>query len=218
MGLGRESKSENIYKHDGTISRLERVRMLSKERGDSALNKVLWFTGLSGSGKSTIARRLEEELFERGYLTYVLDGDNLRHGLNSDLGFSSEDRDENIRRVAEVSKLFYDAGVLVMACFISPYEEMRDYARGLIQEHSEKNSSGKDDDFVEVYVECSVEECERRDTKGLYKKARDGEIENFTGISAPYEEPENPELVLDAEESSVEECVERLLEYLGVSE
>lgn len=189
---------KNIFWHDGQITKKDRTKLLGFE------NKVLWFTGLSGSGKSTIARKLEEKLYEKGILTYVLDGDNVRRGLNRDLGFSPEDRKENIRRIGEVVKLFYDSGVFVMACFISPYKKDRDVVRKLI---------GKD--FIEVFVKCSLEECKKRDTKGLYKKAINKELKDFTGISAPYEEPENPEIVVNTEKT-LDENVKEILEYLEI--
>jgi len=191
---------KNITWHGGQISKKDRRKLLGFD------NKVLWFTGLSGSGKSTIARELEVKLYEKGILCYVLDGDNIRHGLNSDLGFSACDRKENIRRIAEVTKLFYDAGIMVLVCFISPYKSERDFARKLI---------GKD--FIEIYVKCSLEECERRDTKGLYKKAREGEIKDFTGISAPYEEPENAEIVLDTEKKELIGSINIIIEYLMIT-
>ena len=165
---------------------------------------LVWFTGLSASGKSTIANCIEKQLFDRGIRTYVLDGDNVRHGLNANLGFSAEDRKENIRRIGEVSRLMVDAGLIVFACFISPYREDRDAVRKLFSE----------DDFFEVYVKCPIEECEKRDPKGQYKKARAGIIKNYTGISAPYEEPESPELVIDTSKLTVEESADRILLFL----
>jgi adenylylsulfate kinase len=171
--------------------------------------KLLWFTGLSGSGKSTLAHALEEELHQRGCRTYVFDGDNVRHGLCRDLGFSTEDRSENIRRIGEMAKLFVDAGVIALTAFISPIREDRARARGLFP-HG---------DFIEVYISCPLEVCETRDVKGLYKKARAGEIDNFTGISAPYEEPGNPEITIETQNRSVKECVDELiasLEHRGV--
>jgi len=181
---------KNIVWHEGEVSHNDRCLKFGKN------NKVLWFTGLSGSGKSTLARKVEKALFERGSPCYVLDGDNIRHGLNSDLSFSASDREENIRRISEVARLFYDAGLTVLVCFISPYKKDRDYARSIIG-----------DDFVEILVKCSLEECEKRDTKGMYKKARDGIIKDFTGISAPYEEPEKPELIIDTEDTDINDCV-----------
>lgn len=163
----------------------------------------LWFSGLSGSGKSTICSELYKRLIDKKIISYILDGDNIRHGLNSDLGFSAEDRKENIRRIGEVSKLFVDAGFIVMTAFISPFREDRDKARDIIGNK-----------FIEIYVKCSVEECIKRDTKGLYKKAIAGEIKNFTGISQDYEEPLNPELVLNTETESLKECVEKVIDYL----
>ena len=193
-----ERKSGNITWHEGQIRRSDREAIVG-QRG-----VTIWLTGLSGSGKSTIAIAAEHELTSRGRLAFVLDGDNIRHGLNQNLGFSPEDRTENIRRIGEVSKLFTEAGVIVFASFISPYRSDRDAVRVFM-------GTG---DFVEVYVDASLVTCEERDTKGLYKKARAGEIPEFTGISAPYEEPESPELVLDTNRQSVEESVGKLVEYL----
>ena len=193
-----EPKSRNIVWSEGHITREERRELLRHGAG------TVWFTGLSGSGKSTIATAVEKELIRRGTLAYVLDGDNVRQGLNSNLGFSPEDRTENIRRIGEVAKLFNDAGVVVLTAFISPYREDRDRVRETLPE----------DEFVEVYVECPLEECEKRDVKGLYKKARAGEIPEFTGISAPYEEPTHPELILHTQSQDLEACVRRVLEDL----
>ncbi len=195
----KETKSKNIYWHSGEISKEDR------ERQNGHKSVCIWFTGLSGSGKSSIARKLEEKLFERGIKTYVLDGDNIRHGLNNNLGFSPEDRTENIRRIGEVSKLFVDTGLVVMTAFISPYTEDRNNVRKLL-------ANGE---FVEVFVEASIETCEERDVKGLYKKAKAGEIKEFTGISAPYENPENPELILNTtEETDVNINAEKVLNFL----
>lgn len=191
-------KSQNIHWHDGEITRADRER-INGHRG-----ATLWFTGLSGSGKSTLARALEEALFERGCRVYVLDGDNIRHGLNRDLGFSPEDRTENIRRIGEAAKLFTDAGTLVLTAFISPYREDRDAVRALLD----------DGDFVEILVECALDTCETRDPKGLYAKARSGEIPEFTGVSAPYEAPEAPELVVRTDQHDVDACVAQLIAYL----
>ncbi|NLN93258.1 MAG: adenylyl-sulfate kinase [Candidatus Hydrogenedens sp.] len=190
-------KSTNITWHDATVT------VEDRRRKNGHQGAVLWFTGLSASGKSTIAQAVQAALFEMGCQVYVLDGDNVRHGLNKDLGFSPEDREENIRRIGEVAALFCDAGFIVSTAFISPYRSDRDKARALCPEQ-----------FCEVYVKCSVEVCETRDPKGLYQKAREGKIPEFTGISAPYEEPENAELVLDTAELSVEDCVEAVLAYL----
>lgn len=191
-------KATNITWHDGAITKSDRERMIQQK------GVVIWFTGLSSSGKSTIARAVEERLFERGHLSYVLDGDNIRHGLNKNLGFSPEDREENIRRIGEVAKLFADAGFITMTAFISPYRKDRDQNRGLLEEG----------EFIEVYVKVSLDEAEKRDPKGLYKKARRGEIQEFTGISAPYEEPLNPELTLDTDELSLTQCQDAVLRYL----
>lgn len=190
-------KATNITWHQGDITREDR------ERAHGHQGAVIWFTGLSASGKSTLAHALENALFERGCKTYVLDGDNIRHGLNKDLGFSPEDREENIRRIGEVAKLFADAGLIVLTAFISPYRQDREKARKL----NSKN-------FIEVYVKCNIDICEQRDPKGLYKKAKAGEIPEFTGITAPYEEPENPEIVIDTGNCTVEQAVNFLLTYL----
>lgn len=191
-------KSKNISWHEGDIERADR------ENAHGHRGAIMWFTGLSGSGKSTLARALEKALFERGCRVYVLDGDNVRHGLNRDLGFSPEDRTENIRRIGEVARLFVDSGALVLTAFISPYREDRDAVRAL----------GDDGDFIEVHVDCALGVCEERDPKGLYQKARSGEIPNFTGISAPYEAPEDPEVVVRTDRDSLEDCVDQLVDYL----
>ena len=193
-----EQKSTNITWHGGQVGRADRERVLS-QRG-----ATVWLTGLSGSGKSTIANILERKLHHLGRHTYLLDGDNVRHGLNKNLGFSPGDRTENIRRIAEVAKLFTDCGVLAFTSFISPYRADRDAARALFA----------DGDFVEVYAAADVATCEGRDPKGLYQKARAGQIPEFTGISAPYEAPEAPELVLDTARQSPEESVAALIAYL----
>ena len=193
-----EQKSTNITWHEGQIVREDRERVLN-QRG-----VTIWLTGLSGSGKSTIAVAAEKALVDRGCLAYVLDGDNVRHGLNKNLGFSPEDRTENIRRIGEVSRLFTDSGVIVFTSFISPYRSDRDAVRELM-------GTG---DFVEAYVAAELQTCEDRDVKGLYAKARKGEIPEFTGISAPYEEPEKPELLVDTNQQTVEQSVEQIVSYL----
>jgi adenylylsulfate kinase len=193
-----EPKSKNITWQERQVERSDREAIVN-QRG-----VTIWLTGLSGSGKSTIAIAAERELTDRGRLAFGLDGDNVRHGLNNNLGFSHEDRTENIRRVGEVAKLFTEAGVIVFTAFISPYRSDRDAVRALV-------GPG---DFVEVFVDATLDTCEKRDVKGLYKKARAGEIPEFTGISAPYEAPERPELVLDTNRQSVEESVGKLIEYL----
>jgi adenylylsulfate kinase len=165
---------------------------------------VIWLTGLSGAGKSTIAKTLEQYLFQQGCKTYVLDGDNIRHGLCSDLQFTDKDRAENIRRAGEVSKLFLDAGVIVISAFISPFKSDRDVVRALFNEG----------DFIEVYCKADIDVCEKRDVKGIYAKVRQGLIEQFTGISSPYEIPKNPELILDTFEYNIEECVNQVISYL----
>lgn len=193
-----EPKSKNLTWHEGQVSRTDREKLLG-QRGCT-----IWLTGLSGSGKSTIAVAAEKALHDRGRLTYILDGDNIRQGLNKNLGFSPDDRTENIRRIGEVSKLFTDAGAIVFTSFISPYRADRDQVREIM-------APG---DFVEVYVAASLEVCEGRDVKGLYAKARAGKIPEFTGISAPYEEPEKPELVIDSGAQTLEQSVATLVEYL----
>jgi len=193
-----ESKSTNITWHAGQVSRTDREKLLG-QRGCT-----IWLTGLSGSGKSTIAVAAEKALAQKGRLTYILDGDNIRHGLNANLGFSPADRTENIRRIGEVSKLFTDAGIIVFTSFISPYRADRDAVRKIMGEG----------DFIEAWVQATVDTCESRDVKGLYKKARAGEIKDFTGISAPYEEPLKPEVVLDTNGQSVEQSVANLVAYL----
>ncbi|WP_028563127.1 adenylyl-sulfate kinase [Paenibacillus pinihumi] len=190
--------ASHITWQSSTLNRQER----SRRNGHNSC--TLWFTGLSGSGKSTLAFALEQELYALGKAVYVLDGDNIRHGLNRDLGFTPEDRKENIRRIGEVSKLLVDAGLIVLSAFISPHEEDREMVRQLFAP----------EDFIEIYVKCSLEECERRDPKGLYKKARSGEIPNFTGISAGYDIPRSPSIVMDTEELSVEDSVQLLIDYL----
>jgi adenylylsulfate kinase len=195
-----EPKATNVHWHGGEINRPERARLLGHG------GATLWFTGLSGSGKSTIAVALEQALYQRGVLVYRLDGDNIRLGINKNLGFSAEDRAENIRRVGEVSKLFVDGGVIVLSSFISPYLVDRQIVREL---HEADNMP-----FIEVFVDCSLEAAEERDPKGLYKKARAGEIKNFTGIDDPYEAPDAPDLHLHTDQQSLEEEVEHLLALL----
>ncbi|MFQ5689734.1 MAG: adenylyl-sulfate kinase [Gemmatimonadota bacterium] len=195
-----QRKSDNVVWQPNPVRREER----EERRGHRGA--VLWFTGLSASGKSTIAMEVEQRLFREGYFTYVLDGDNIRHGLNGDLGFSAEDRAENIRRIGEVAKLFAEAGAIVLTAFISPYREDRDRIRALMN---------RDGDFVEIFVSCPLEVCESRDPKGLYARARSGEIPNFTGISDPYEAPEAPELVVKTQAHSVDECVNQVMGYLA---
>lgn len=190
--------STHLTWHNGKVTRKDREVLLN-QRGC-----VIWFTGLSGSGKSTIARGLEERLIGEGHLAYVLDGDNLRHGLNSDLGFSPEDRRENIRRVGETAALFADVGLIAITAFISPYRADRDAARQTVGEKR----------FIEVYLDVPLEICEKRDPKKLYKKAHTGEIPDFTGISAPYEIPEKPEIILDTLEKNFSDCVDVIMKYL----
>jgi adenylylsulfate kinase len=193
-----EQRATNITWHAQTVTREDREKLLGQH------GVTVWLTGLSGSGKSTIAVAAEQALLARGRLAYVLDGDNIRHGLNKNLGFSPDDRTENIRRIGEVAKLFADAGLVVFTSFISPYRADRDLVRAI-------HDAGR---FVEVHVAASVETCESRDVKGLYKKARAGEIKEFTGISAPYEAPSEPELVIETGGEPVEKSVERLVGYL----
>ena len=195
------SKQENIYPiFDRMLSRRDKEALLH-QRG-----VMLWFTGLSGSGKSTVAIALERELHKRGLLCRILDGDNIRSGINANLGFSEEDRRENIRRVAEVAKLFVDTGIITIAAFVSPTEDLRQLAEDII---------GKDD-FKEIYISTPIEECERRDVKGLYARARRGEVKNFTGISAPFEAPKNPALSIDTSKMPLEESVNLLLKFLNI--
>jgi adenylylsulfate kinase len=198
MEKGFGLQENNVFWHKGFVCRDDRNRLNSHKSG------LIWLTGLSASGKSTIAHAVEKELFEKGIRAYVLDGDNIRHGLNSDLGFSREDRRENLRRIVEVSKLFVDAGMILIAAFISPYREDRAYIRRCFE----------GDNFFEVYVKCSVETCEKRDPKGQYKKARAGIIKNYTGISSPYEEPENPELIIETEQMDLDNSVKQVIELL----
>lgn len=195
-----EQKATNVHWHEGEVTRDDRNQLLGQK------GATLWFTGLSGSGKSTVAVALEKELIARGRLAYRLDGDNVRMGINKNLGFSAEDRKENIRRIGEVAKLFVDAGVIVLSSFISPYRADRDSVRAL---HDEAGV-----DFIEVFVDCALEEAERRDPKGLYKKARAGEIKNFTGIDDPYEAPASPEITLRSDKMTLDEEVEHLLGLL----
>ncbi len=193
----KRMKSTHIVKQDYKITRKDRIKLLGQ-------NPVLiWLTGLSGSGKSTIADKLEQELHVKGYKTYLLDGDNIRHGLNNNIDFTEEGRRENIRRIGEVAKLFMDAGIIVITAFISPFKEDRDRVRALVSEG----------EFIEVHVNCPLAICEQRDVKGLYAKARKGEIPNFTGISSPFEAPESAEITVKTAENSLEECVTQILDY-----
>jgi adenylylsulfate kinase len=185
---------KNIIKHNYEISHSNRRELLKQN------SMLLWFTGLSGSGKSTIANALEQKLYQEGFKTFALDGDNIRKGINKDLSFSPEDRTENIRRIAEVAGLFVDAGIIVLAAFVSPYKKDRENIAHIVG----------NDNFVEIFVNTSLEECERRDVKGLYKKARKGEIKDFTGVNAPYEAPENPDVEVVTDGLSIEECVEKI--------
>jgi adenylylsulfate kinase len=187
----------NLHKYSYRIDKSVRQQKFGH------LSPVIWFTGLSGSGKSTLANALESKLFELGYKTYVLDGDNVRMGLNKDLGFSDNDRKENIRRIAEVANLFSDSGTLTLTAFISPFIEDRNIARDIIG-----------DNFIEVWVKADLDTCEVRDPKGLYKKARLGEIKNFTGIDSPYESPENPELIIETDKLDIEQSIEIIIEHL----
>lgn len=189
--------TENVFWQHSHVKREDR----HESNGHSGA--VLWFTGLSGSGKSTLAHILEEHLFSQGVQAYVLDGDNVRHGLCGDLGFSAEDRSENIRRIGEVAKLFAEAGLIVLTAFISPFEVDRSRARGI-----------GSDNFIEIYCRCSLSVCEERDVKGLYKRARAGEVKEFTGISSNYEEPTSADLVIDTSELSIEESTAKILDLL----
>jgi adenylylsulfate kinase len=193
-----EQKSTNITWHQSEIDQAAREELLQQK------GCVIWFTGLSGSGKSTVANQVAAHLHQSGRITYVLDGDNIRHGLNKNLGFSPEDRQENIRRIGEVAKLFADAGLITTTAFISPYRQDRDAVRDIMLP----------DRFIEVFVDCPLEVCENRDPKGLYKKARAGELKGFTGIDAPYEAPQSPELVVNTNELDVAGCTEQVIAYL----
>lgn len=198
MTRERTPASKNIVWHQAHISKEDREKRFGQK------GVILWFTGLSGSGKSTLANEVERILFGRGLHSFILDGDNIRHGLNKDLGFSPEDREENIRRIGEVAHLFAQSGVIVMTAFISPYKKDRNQVRSLAAQG----------EFLEIYVKCSLEACEKRDTKGLYQKARAGQIPEFTGISAPYEEPGKPELVVETDRETLEESARRVIQCL----
>jgi adenylylsulfate kinase len=191
-------KTPSTIYHNATVTR-ERRNQLNRHK-----SVVIWFTGLSGSGKSTLAHSVEEELYELGCRTFVLDGDNVRHGLSSNLTFSDDDRKENIRRIGEVAKLMMESGVIAITAFISPFREDRGFARQLLPK----------EDFIEIYCKASLETCESRDVKGLYKCARAGEIKNYTGIDSPYEAPNNPELVIDTEGELLEESVDKVIAFL----
>ncbi|WP_420576947.1 adenylyl-sulfate kinase [Ekhidna sp.] len=193
-----EDFRKHIIPHSHAVGREDRQR----KNGHKA--KVLWFTGLSGSGKSTLAGRFETYLHNKGLCTYILDGDNIRTGLNNDLDFSDESRKENIRRIAEVANLFIDAGVIVLTAFISPFKEDRQAAKQVVGEEN----------FLEIFVDCPLEVCEQRDVKGLYKKARAGEIKHFTGIDSPFEEPDNPDVRVSTAKDSLEKCLEQLIEKI----
>ena len=191
-------KSPNVIYHQASVTRERR------NQSNNHQSVVLWFTGLSGSGKSTLAHVLEEKLFKNGCNTFVLDGDNVRHGLNANLDFSDDDRKENIRRIGEVAKLMLEAGFIVMTAFISPFREDRAAVRNLISNN----------DFIEIYCKASLKTCEERDVKGLYKRARAGEIKNYTGIDSPYEAPENPELIIDTDKETLDESVSKIYKFL----
>lgn len=188
----------HLVRYNAHVSRRDRNILNQHASG------VLWFTGLSAAGKSTIAHGVEKELFSRGIRSYVLDGDNVRHGINSDLGFSRQDRKENIRRIVEISKLLIDAGLIVLASFITPFKEDRDLVRNCFT----------GDNFYEIYIKCTIQECEKRDPKGMYEKARKGIIKNYTGISDPYEEPESPRLIIDTQQNNVADSIELVLSFM----
>ena len=194
-------KSSNVIYHQATVTRKRRNKL------NDHRSVVLWFTGLSGSGKSTLAHALEEKLFQKKCRTFVLDGDNVRHGLNSNLDFSEAGRAENIRRISQVSKLMMESGIIVLTAFISPFNKNRNEARELIS----------NDDFIEIYCKASIETCEARDVKGFYKLARSGKIKNYTGIDSPYEAPENPELIIDTDNQSLGESVSIILSFLELN-
>lgn len=193
-----KNSTNNTFWHHATVTRERR------QRQNGHRSAILWFTGFSGAGKSTLAHAVEERLHQMGCRTFVFDGDNVRHGLNRDLGFSKEERKENIRRIGEMCKLFVEGGVIALTAFISPYRKDRNMVRQMVE----------DSDFIEIYCDCSLEICESRDVKGLYAKARKGEVPEFTGISAPYEIPENPEIIINTGDTFLEECVEIIIEYL----
>lgn len=190
--------NKNVFKQHALVSKADKQRQAGHK------SVILWFTGLSGAGKSTLAHAVEKALFDIGCRTIVIDGDNVRHGISSDLGFSNEDRQENIRRVGELSKLFIDAGIITLTAFISPFQADRSRVRQLVNE----------DEFVEIYCNTDLQTCEQRDIKGLYAKARRGEIADFTGISSPYEPPQNPEIVVNAGSDSLAVCVNTVIDYL----
>jgi len=196
--MNEQKKSSNVVWHQATVTRKRR------EAANGHRSVILWFTGLSGAGKSTLAHAVEEKLYQLGARTFVFDGDNVRHGLCSDLGFSDADRQENIRRIGEMSRLIIEAGVIALTAFISPFRADRDRVRALAD----------DGDFIEIYCRASVDQCESRDVKGLYARARSGEIKAFTGISSPYEEPLNPELIVETGSLPLDECVEQVLSFL----
>jgi adenylylsulfate kinase len=191
-------KTPNTIYHNATVTR-DRRNQLNEHK-----SAVIWFTGLSGSGKSTLAHSVEEELYKLGCKTFVLDGDNIRHGLSSNLTFSDDDRKENVRRIGEAAKLMMEAGIIAMTAFISPFKKDRNLIRQLLSQ----------EDFVEIYCKASLETCESRDVKGLYRRARAGEIKNYTGIDSPYEAPDNPELIIDTESESLEESVTKVIDFL----
>lgn len=192
-------ENNHTIPHKGLITKKD--RNLLNRHGSG----VVWFTGLSASGKSTIAHEIEKRLYQKGIRVYVFDGDNIRHGLNSDLGFNDHDRKENIRRISEVARLFVDAGIIVLASFITPFKEQRQYIKNSLQGIK----------FIEVYIKCDIEECIRRDPKGLYRKALSGIIKNYTGISSPFEEPDDSDIVIDTEKTGIEEAVSKVLSYLN---
>ncbi len=196
--MQNHESNENIIWHKQNINKNDRTTLLSQKPC------ILWFTGLSGSGKSTIANAVEKQLFRRGIKTYLLDGDNIRHGLNKDLGFSEIDRIENIRRIGEVSKLFVDAGLITLTAFISPFKSDRQTARSLVNY----------DEFIEIFIDAPLDVCEKRDPKGLYKKARNGIIKNFTGIDSPYETPSEPQIHINTNKYNINECTDKIINYL----
>lgn len=191
-------KSSNVVWSETTVTK-DRRDNLNQQR-----SAIIWFTGLSGSGKTTVANALEHRLHKYSFRTYLLDGDNVRHGLSNDLGFCDNDRTENIRRIGEVSKLFIDAGVMVLATFISPFISDRKFVRNIVNQT----------EFIEIFIKCPLQLCEDRDVKGLYKKARSGEIKQFTGIDSPYEEPHDPEITIDTSELNIDESVDHIINYL----
>lgn len=202
--MNKKTLSNTLRKSSDVVWSANSITKSSRDNLNKQRSAILWFTGLSGSGKSTIANALEQRLHSFCFRTYLLDGDNVRHGLSSDLNFSDKDRNENIRRIGEVSKLFIDAGVMVLATFISPFKNDRNFVRNIV------NAT----EFIEIYIKCPLDVCEGRDVKGLYKKARSGQIKHFTGIDSPYEAPESPEITIDTSNMTIDQAADKIIDYL----